>query len=144
MNAQAQPLHEVDLDNPDAVVDGTVDDSGEDVSRETSASNDDKKPTREEQLQSADLTDLQKECYKAIKEIETLESKRSEINAQMKAIRERMEAKGISKKALAIVLQVAKMNEDQLDGLDTSYLMLRKAISLPVQSELFGVLSDHE
>jgi len=95
--------------------------------------------SRETRMAEAGATELQKMCAEAIKEIGTLETRRSEINSQIQVIRERLEAQGISKKALSIVIQIGKMNEDSMDGFDTSFLILRKSISLPMQSDMFDI-----
>ena len=131
MNATATPLKEVDLNDPEAVIDGRGNAGDDD------AANEDKKPTREEKMKGEGLSELQKAAFEAIQEITNLEKSRSEVNAKIQAIRERLEAKGISKKSLAVALMVSKMNEDHLDGFDTAYLICRKAINLPVQSEMF-------
>jgi uncharacterized protein (UPF0335 family) len=95
--------------------------------------------SRETRMAEAGATELQKTCAEAIKEIGILETRRSEINSSIQVIRERLEAQGISKKALSIVIQIGKMNEDSMDGFDTSFLILRKSISLPMQSDMFNV-----
>lgn len=138
---EALDLNDADMTDPETVLDGTGgDDDG--VSRETSGeAKNEPKLTREEIMKNEGMTELQKECATAMREIKTGETKRSEINNQIQAVRERMEAKGISKKALAMAIQVSKMNEDDLDGFDTAYLILRKAIELPVQSDMFNFKS---
>jgi len=128
MNA-VQPLQEVDLNDANAVIDGT------NQNKESGAEK--KERTREEKMAGSGLTELQKAAYEAIQEICGYEKSRSEINAKIQAVRERLESKGISKKSLAVALMVSKMNEDHLDGFDTAYLICRKAINLPVQSDMF-------
>ncbi len=93
--------------------------------------------SRETKMSGIGLTELQKVAYEGIQEIAGYELTRKEINSKIQEVRERLEAKGISKKALAVALMVSKMNEDHLDGFDTAYLICRKAINLPVQSEMF-------
>lgn len=126
----AQPLQNVDFNNHDAVIDGTF--SGND-----DAVGETKDATRESVMEGIGLTELQKTAHEGIQEITNFEKTRSEINAKIQEVRQRLEAKGISKKALAVALMVSKMNEDHLDGFDTAYLICRKAINLPVQSEMF-------
>ena len=137
MNTNAAvPLHQANMDDDDVVIDGTPDDVSQDDD------NDEGQPKRklnEDILAATGLTELQKVCYDAIKRVETLAKERELINSKITAIRDEMETKGISKKAFNMVLQIAKMNEDHLDGFDTSFLVLRKAISLPVQSDMFNL-----
>jgi len=95
--------------------------------------------SRETRMAEAGATELQKMCAEAIKEIGVFETRRQEINAQIEKVRAELEAKGISRKALAAVMAVGKMNEDSMEGYDTSYLILRKSISLPLQSDMFDL-----
>jgi len=141
MNQQAAvPLHTANLNDENTVIDGTPGDDKRGTSDDENTEGQPKRQTQEAILKSQGLTVLQAACYEAVKRVETLASEREMINSKINAIREEMEAKGISKKAFNIVLQIAKMNEDHLDGFDTSYLVLRKAISLPVQSDMFDIL----
>jgi len=135
----AVPLHKANLDDENTIVDGTPDDDKRGTSDDENTEGQPKRQTQEAILKSQGLTVLQAACYDAVKRVETLASEREMINSKINAIREEMESKGISKKAFGIVLQIAKMNEDHLDGFDTSYLVLRKAISLPVQSDMFNI-----
>ena len=150
---EALDLKDTDLNDPETVIDGTGDGGTEGVSHETSE--DGTKPTmgdsdeekeqrsksRETRMAEAGMTELQKVCADAILELSNFEKRRSEINAQMQAVRERLEAKGISKRSLAVAVMVSKMNEDHLEGFDTAYLICRKAIKLPVQSDMFNFKS---
>lgn len=91
--------------------------------------------TRLEQLKGTDIDFLLNECKTAISEIDTLSSKRSEANADIKAIREKLESYGIPKKSLAMALQVSKMNDDQLDGFWLAMQILLKAINRPLRAD---------
>lgn len=137
----ATNLHDTDFTDPNAVVDGGAGDDprGTENDGEDNGEGQPKRQTNEAILNAQGMTDLQKACYDAIKRVETLAKERELINSKITAIRDEMETKGISKKAFNMVMQIAKMNEDHLDGFDTSFLVLRKAISLPVQSDMFDI-----
>jgi len=88
-------------------------------------------------LQKADLQDLKMKCADAIQTINGFEEERNEINAEIQAIRETLVTYGISKKALAMAIQVSKMTEAQMDGFDTAFKILREVLNRPLQSDLF-------
>ena len=141
MNTNAAvPLHQANMEDDDVVIDGTQsDDDQRGTSDDENGEGQPKRQTNEAILKAQGLTAIQSACYDAIKRVETLAKERELINSKITAIRDEMETKGISKKAFNMVLQIAKMNEDHLDGFDTSFLVLRKAISLPVQSDMFNI-----
>lgn len=118
----------------DGKVGGRLDPEGK---RKSDATNDDDKPTRDDQLRSQKRTDLVKECKAAISDLSDCESDRTSTNDDMNAIRSRLQAKGISKKALAIAITISKMDEDELDGLWLSLDILSEAIDRPIQKDLF-------
>lgn len=91
--------------------------------------------SRREWLLDQDMAALLEQCRKAVDKISTKESKRSEINAGIKAEREKLEALGITKKALSLAGQVAKMTEDQRDGFFLSLQIMLKAIDCPIKQD---------
>ena len=66
-------------------------------------------------------------------EIVGLEKERQSINAKIKAARERLEAKGITKKGFAAALSYFKADPEQREGFDQAYLISREAMGLPVK-----------
>jgi len=72
---------------------------------------------------------------KAIEDIETLKAERKNINSQISAIIEALEAKGINRHSFRYTMRVLEMSEDQRGGLDLSYLLCRQATGMPVQSD---------
>jgi uncharacterized protein (UPF0335 family) len=142
---EALDLTEADMTDPETVLDGTTDhdDSlgGTMSMGDTDEEKEERSKSRETRMAEAGATELQARCAQAIKEIGIFETRRAEINHQVQAVREQLEAVGISKKALAMVVQIGKMNEDELEGFDTAYLILRKAIGQPVQSDMFNFKS---
>jgi len=128
------------MGEPEKALDGTVggalDQGG---AKKDEASNEDQKPTREEQLRENDIENLVKEGQEAVAQINELNKESAVINAKKKEVRERMEAKGINRHALAGAVKVSNMSEDALDGYDLSNMILRKGIGKPIQTELFAV-----
>ncbi len=103
-----------------------------DVMRETDEQN-----LRQSKLQKLDVKEIISSCADAIQDIKQFETERSEINAEITSVREKLETMGISKKALAMAISVSKMTIDQMDGFDLAYSILRRAIAMPIQDELF-------
>jgi N-acyl-D-aspartate/D-glutamate deacylase len=62
-----------------------------------------------------------------------LKKKRMEINSEIKAIREGMEAKGIVKKSFDLALSYFEASPEQREGLDEGYLLAREGMGLPVK-----------
>ena len=99
--------------------------------------------TRLGKLKSQDIPALLETCKKAISDIDQHTNERSQANAEIKAIRERLETYGIGKKALALAIQVSKMDERQIDGFWLALQVLLKAIDKPIsineiQMDLFA------
>lgn len=118
----------------DGTLGGDLDPGGK---KKTDATNDDDKPTRDNHLRSQKRSDLVKECKDSIDSLKDYEADRTSVNDDMNAIRSRLQAKGISKKALSMAIQISKMEEDELDGLWLSLDILSEAINRPIQKDLF-------
>jgi len=72
---------------------------------------------------------------KAVDDIETLKAERKNINAQISAIIEDLEAKGINRHSFRYTMRVLEMSEDQRGGLDLSYLLCRQATGMSFQHD---------
>lgn len=101
---------------------------------DTSGENDSEK-SRLQQLQGQDLQFLVNRCKTAVAKLAQGEKDRDSVNATMQAEREQLEALGISKKALALALQVSKMNDEQLDGFWLALQIMLKAIDRPITKD---------
>jgi len=73
----------------------------------------------------------------AFQRIAELENERREINAQIKAEREGLVARGLNKQALKDAERFWKLDETQRQGYDESLAISRKAMGLPIQPGLF-------
>lgn len=62
-----------------------------------------------------------------------LKKKRTEINAELKAIREGVEAKGVQKRAFDLALSYFESDPEQREGFDESYIIAREAMGLKVK-----------
>lgn len=86
------------------------------------------------------LTALKDEIKKGVDAILSAADVRAEANADLEAIRANLESKGIKRKALAMAISYSKMDEDQRRGFDTAYELVREAIGLPLQRDLFELV----
>lgn len=77
--------------------------------------------------------DIKKVAEKIIK----LKSKRSEVNADIKAHREGLESKGISKQSFDAALRYYEKDPEQREGFDLGYNIAREALGVPMQEGLF-------
>lgn len=67
---------------------------------------------------------------------------RKAINDKIKAERETMEAKGITKTAFDAAMHYIDMDADKREGFDTGYIIAREGLGAPVkgaQADLFGM-----
>jgi hypothetical protein len=73
--------------------------------------------------------------------IEQWKKDRQEINAKIKAERERINAKGIVKIAFDAAMSYVNMDPERQEGYDTAYIIAREALGKPVkgaQADLFA------
>ena len=92
-------------------------------------------------LIGGNIAGLHDDCREAHEEITQLKKDRQEINAKIKAVRERMEAKGITKTAFDAAMSYVEMSPERREGFDTAYLIAREGLGAPVkgaQAELFS------
>jgi len=83
------------------------------------------------------LSAIKDEIKSQVDLILAAENKRSEANADIAAARAKIESLGIAKKALAWAMAYSKLDVDQRSGIDLSFTIVREAIGLPVQADLF-------
>lgn len=76
--------------------------------------------------------------HQCAEKIKTLSEDRKAINASVQAVREQVESFGVSKAAFDMAMRYARMDEEQRQGFDVAYAVVRKALGLPIQSDLFN------
>jgi uncharacterized protein (UPF0335 family) len=86
---------------------------------------------------AGDTSKIDKEIVAAQAKIEKIEDERAAMNADKKSIIERLEVRGINKHALKLAFRYAKMDSKQREGFDVAYKVVRRAIGLPLQGDLF-------
>lgn len=91
-----------------------------------------------------DLQEKLNRIEESFNRIDQLKNNRAEIQAEIQAAREQIVALGIPKKAFDMACAYSKMDEDQRKGFDTAYAIVRRAIGLPIQADLFEAGSDGE
>lgn len=74
----------------------------------------------------------------AITEINQHKEERDDTNAQIQAIREKLKALGIPKKAFDMALSYVNLDPDKREGFDIAYALVRKVAGLPLQEDLFS------
>lgn len=74
----------------------------------------------------------------AITEINQHKEERDDTNAQIQAIREKLKALGIPKKAFDMALSYVNLDPDKREGFDIAYALVRKVAGLPLQDDLFS------
>jgi len=71
-----------------------------------------------------------------------LKKKRGEINAEIKAVRESMEAKGVQKRAFDLALSYFESAPEQREGFDSSYLLAREGMGMKVKGAQLDLLEE--
>lgn len=69
--------------------------------------------------------------------LEDIANQRSSLNAASTAIFASLDVYGMNREALRAAIRYTKMDEDQRENYDLSYLISRKAMGHPVQADLF-------
>lgn len=109
---------------PDAV-DGTVPKS------EQKVAGDEAKPVPVPRFNA----EIQNVITGAMEKIDALEANRAAINAEINAVIEDMESRGINRHAFRYVKGLMKMSERKREGYDTSYMLCRQAVGQPLQQD---------
>ena len=81
--------------------------------------------------------DLKKKIAEAIQSVKQLKLDRQDVNADIQAIREKMNALGIHKAAFDMALRYMSWEEDQRSNFDLAYALVREAGGVPMQEDLF-------
>lgn len=77
---------------------------------------------------------------KAFEQIDGLVQQRAGLNADIKAVREGLVARGLNKQALKDAERYHKMTEDQRTGYDATLVLARAALGAPLQVDAFADL----
>jgi hypothetical protein len=81
--------------------------------------------------------ELDRIIFEACEQVQELKAERKEINAKIQALNKSLEARGIPAVAFKHVLATIEMTEDQRLAMDLGVMILRKAVKIPVQSDMF-------
>lgn len=81
--------------------------------------------------------ELDQEIVEAVQDIIEYKQQRKEINANIQAVIERMEAKGIPRAAFKNTVRESEYTEDQRKAFDNAVVVTRRAMGIPVQTDLF-------
>jgi len=84
------------------------------------------------------LTEIKKLIADSLYNVNQAELDRKDINADIQAIREKLAAKGIPKRAFDLARSYMKMDPDDREGFDIAYALVREVGGLPLQDDLFA------
>lgn len=109
----------------------------EQADKRDTAANDAKKASREEILHEQDFDDLESMIRESVAEMKSLDGDGKTINSQRSVVRDKLESRGISRRAFAMAVSISKMTEEQLDGFFVALQICCKAIDRPIQTDMF-------
>ena len=72
----------------------------------------------------------------AFAKLKRLEEERAEINAEAKAVREGLIARGLYRPAISACFTLWKQEENKREIFDSTFVSIRSALGIPVQTEL--------
>jgi chaperonin GroEL (HSP60 family) len=93
-----------------------------------------KSPTRI----NTELNELKKKIRDAVNTVNGAKEDRAESNAVIAEAMASMEAKGIPRKALQWAMTYSEWDSDARAGFDVAYQIVREAIGVPMEDELFN------
>lgn len=90
------------------------------------------------------LTETKDIIRNAVPRIVNLKSQRKELNAEIAAEREKVNAAGVSKSALDYAIRTKEMDPEDRQHFDESYAIARDAIGLPQSRSLFDFIDSSD
>lgn len=90
------------------------------------------------------ISGLLESVAKARDRIIGIDHKIKELQADKKAIRESMEAKGITKQAFDKALSYFRQDPEQREGFDQSYAIAREGMGLPIKGSQLNMFEKNE
>lgn len=90
------------------------------------------------------LNNVFEKIAKARDKIISLKNKRAQLNAEIKAEREAMEALIGSKKAYDLALSYFEASPEQREGFDQAYIVAREGMGLPVKGAQIDLFEKKE
>ena len=92
-----------------------------------------KKKLEQQQLEgTGERLDVIHQCAEKLKK---LSDDRKAINASVQAVREQVESLGVSKAAFDMAMRYSRMDEEQRQGFDMAYAIVRRALGMPIVTE---------
>jgi hypothetical protein len=86
---------------------------------------------------SADVKELLKDIRTGVDVIKAAKLERESYSEDISAAIERLESKGINRHALRMAMRYAEFDEDVRAGFDVAYQLVREAIGVPFEDQLF-------
>lgn len=94
--------------------------------------------------QATNLTETKDIVRNAVPEIINLKEQRKSINQNIAAVRERVNAAGVPKKALDHAIRVQEMDPEDRQKFDEGLAIARDAIGVPISRSLFDILDGEQ
>jgi uncharacterized protein (UPF0335 family) len=82
--------------------------------------------------------DFNQSIVDAVERLNVLSSEQAANNAEKSSIKERLEAKGLPRKALKMAMDYVAMSDEQRKAFDAALLVIRAALGVPLQTDLLA------
>lgn len=86
---------------------------------------------------SGSLSDIKAAIVSGVSSIKTAVADRKACNADISAVVEQLESKGVHRRALKMAMAYAEWDADTRAGFDTAYSVVREALGCPFEDTLF-------
>ena len=96
-----------------------------------------KKGKKVERMTNYKLDELVADAKNILDDIDGIEKERQKLNAQMAKCMADLEAFGLNRHAVKAVRQMSKLDEDQRAGFDHTTEIIRRALKMEAQADLF-------
>ena len=95
-------------------------------------------------LRGKNMTELKKDVRKITDAIRAQKEDRRATNEEIAALRAKAETLGIHKAALDMAMRYMDWEPEKRENFDIAYMIVREAMGLPVQNDLFGFADEVE
>ncbi len=85
------------------------------------------------------LSEIKRGVADAMQKVIALKTKRGDVNAEIAAVKAKVEALGVGKPAFDMALRYLEWDPEKRQGFDAAYNIAREAAGLPLQDDLFSL-----
>lgn len=83
------------------------------------------------------ISGLKKEVVEGVDKIRKLREDQAAVGQNIQAIRENLQSKGVAKEAVDWTIRYMGWDEDKRKQFDLAFVIVREALGVPLQSDLF-------